>query len=432
MSRTCPCWLYRDGDKWRVKDGAKKTLNYIFKRTCEGIGQLRLLAELQERFKPLGKSKRWNASLLSKILVNRAVLGEMTPLARTTKPKPPIVGYYPRLVEDGLWYQARAAIEARKKAPGRNGEFVNLFTGLVKFPDGYPGRIKATTWQRQGATGTPLPHFGGLQGQDCGACKLSADYDKVERYALAMLRQVEPSDLSPRKAETDDIKAKERELLGMELRSQEVEKELMEGNQPVKQLREAAEGLNERIAALQGQIERMRRQEATATAKPLEAAQGLLDLLADKPPAERHDLRLKLRGLIADLVERIEIEPYKQGHGTEARITAWWKDRASRAVAVDTGHMSEEDTALLYGDTLATLDQYDRMTEAELRRIMPLMNAKKFKAELAKKQAWAWELDGDGKIMTLNPVGGKSSVKVVAFYTYEAPQGKPKGKRKAS
>ena len=59
--------------------------------------------------------------------------------------------------------------------------------------------------------------------------------------------------------------------------------------------------------------------------------------------------------------------------------------------------MSEEDTALLYGETLATLNQYDRMSEADLLRSMPAVNVQKFKAELSKRQAWAWELDGTAR-----------------------------------
>ena len=86
-SKRCPCWLYREGDKWRVKPDAKKTLLYIFRRTCEGIGARRLLAELNAKFKPFTKRGYWYISLLSQIRSDRAVLGEAsTPNATPTSP----------------------------------------------------------------------------------------------------------------------------------------------------------------------------------------------------------------------------------------------------------------------------------------------------------------------------------------------------------
>ena len=144
MNRSCPAWLKWDdkAKRWAVKDGATRTINYIFKRSCEGIGQVRLVKELQATFKPLGESKRWNGSMVSAILTSRAVIGDMTPCRERGKPKPPIPNYYPRLIDDATWYRARAGVEARKRTGGRNTQFVNLFTGLVKFPDGHNGQIQ--------------------------------------------------------------------------------------------------------------------------------------------------------------------------------------------------------------------------------------------------------------------------------------------------
>ena len=49
-----------------------------------------------------------------------------------------------------------------------------------------------------------------------GACELTVDYFKVERYLLAMLYQLKPSDLLGKpSAKTDGIREKERELAGM-------------------------------------------------------------------------------------------------------------------------------------------------------------------------------------------------------------------------
>ena len=43
---------------------------------------------------------------------------------------------------------------------------------------------------------------------------------------------------------------------------------------------------------------------------------------SEKAPPEQHDLRLKLRGLIADIIDGIELDPYRtDDRKVEARIT---------------------------------------------------------------------------------------------------------------
>ena len=125
MTKRCPAWLYWDEEakKWKVKDGAKKTLLYIFNRTCEGIGQKRLVGELQAKFKPLGdKAKRWNGSMVAGILSRRLVLGEMTPCRRNSKPQPAIVGYYPQVIPEDLFYRAAGGIGRKGDGKGAKRE----------------------------------------------------------------------------------------------------------------------------------------------------------------------------------------------------------------------------------------------------------------------------------------------------------------------
>ena len=149
MNKRCPCWLSWDdkANKWKPKDGAKKTVNYIFKRTCEGIGVRRLVKELQAKFPPLGTGGLWHSSLVANILTSRCVLGDITAptdgqaLAADTRLLPP---HDRRLT----WYKARAAIEGRTSKGGRHTQFVNLFVGLVKFPDGHKGQIRTAIGYR--------------------------------------------------------------------------------------------------------------------------------------------------------------------------------------------------------------------------------------------------------------------------------------------
>ena len=88
----------------------------------------------------------------------------------------------------------------------------------------------------------------------------------------------------------------------MELRLEELDKLATDTKTPLDKLLKWKTDMEAKQAALKGRIEGMRRHEAVAVSKPLEATKDLLKTLARKPEAEQHDLRLKLRGLIADLV----------------------------------------------------------------------------------------------------------------------------------
>lgn len=381
-SKRCPCWLYRDEDKWKVKDGAKRTIAYIFKRSCEGIGQARLLEELNAKHKPFGKSGQWRHNLLWRILNSRAVLGEATPQQRSGKPQPAIVGYYPQVIPDDLWYRARAAIEGRKHKGGRHAAFVNLFVGLVRFPDGTKGQIQTNTW----ATGTGR-HLArrwvsaGYRDRVQGACRLAVEYFKVEKFVMAMLYQLKPSDLFGKSGKSDNgIKAQQQTLRGVELRLAELQAALGNSKQPVPQLMAAIADLNMKADTIKAEIDRLRQHEATADSKPLEAMKDILTTLAKKPPAEQHDLRLKLRGLVADIVEKVELEPYRNGHlpkgqRVEARITIFAKREISRHhLAVDTAKPLDEVQDIMAGfrpvvqqhEHLAHLTQEEKRLKKEI------------------------------------------------------------------
>lgn len=103
MTHRCPSWLVWDDAKggWKPKPDAKRTILFIFKRTIEGIGQQRLTAELHRKFKPF-TGEKWYSSMVANLLLSRAVLGELI-----TDGKPSIPDYYPRIVPDSLFYQAR-------------------------------------------------------------------------------------------------------------------------------------------------------------------------------------------------------------------------------------------------------------------------------------------------------------------------------------
>ena len=73
------------------------------------------------------------------------------------------------------------------------------------------------------------------------------------------------------------------------------------------QLLTAKADLTTKRDGIKQEIERLRQQEATADSKPLEQAQDILTTLAKKPTRSGTTCGLKLRGLVADIVERVEL-----------------------------------------------------------------------------------------------------------------------------
>ena len=342
MTRRCRAWVSWD-DKagaWVIQPGARETIEYIFRRTTEGVGKQRLLAELQGKYKTFGKSKRWNSSMISSILQDRTVLGEMTPLARIKDRKAePIKDYYPRMISDELFHAARAASIARRTMRGRCSGFVNLFTGRIFFADGYAAHLQNIhrKTKRHGKVVFHRLFSAGHKDHVKGACALSVEYGKAERYILDLIFQIKPSDLLPAR-QSDGLADKRGELAGVTARLADLEAALTTSTEPVPALLTAISALSARRDALRQEIESAEVSKAVGKLKPLKGIRDVLGVIEKAPEAERNSLRLKLRGLIASIVERIEIDPYKlpDSRVVEAGIVVHFRDGIALLSASDT------------------------------------------------------------------------------------------------
>ncbi|HVK09554.1 MAG TPA: recombinase family protein, partial [Gemmataceae bacterium] len=140
--RMCPAWLELSDGKYRVKAAAGRAVRKIFQWSAEGLGTFGILARLNaEGVPPIGRSDAWERSYVRKILTSVAVLGTYQPCLGSRKRKPegdPVPGYYPRVIDDKLWYAAQAAAKGRARRSGRPaGAVVNPFSGLLRnAPDG--------------------------------------------------------------------------------------------------------------------------------------------------------------------------------------------------------------------------------------------------------------------------------------------------------
>jgi len=351
MSKKCPSWLYwnEKTSKFAIKPDGQSALTYIFDRSLEGAGQVLITHELNDRFKPLGKSKHWNTSFVQRVLNDRTVLGELQPRTFNEQGErvaegQPIPNYYPRIIADDLFYRVQSARKARFTARGRSGNFVNLFTGLVFGSDGFPRHIQTARWLRKDGSlyiqrrFTSWGHIMGLK----GASGVSYDYYSFEAYVLAALEEIRASDLISKQNPLAIIACKEQELSGVAGRLEELECELTRLAKPIPQVVSAMATLSDRIDRLKNEIDTLKQSVSVEDANPYEQASDILGLLASKPTAEAHNLRLKLRAIIASIVKSIEIEPFKiHGFTTGARITVNTKSGITK-VFWDRGETEKE------------------------------------------------------------------------------------------
>ena len=154
-----PAWLNYSYLRNQHEFDAEKaaSIERIFRETAAGIGAYVLAARLNhDGVPPIGTAPRWIPSSISKILQNRAVLGEYQPRERINgryidsgpvEPK-----FYPRIIDNQLFEAAREGTRTNAiKNKGRKGaNFSNLFSGLlfcghcrerIKFENDGAGRL---------------------------------------------------------------------------------------------------------------------------------------------------------------------------------------------------------------------------------------------------------------------------------------------------
>src|SRR5262249_37152362 len=140
---------------YKVNQAKAKTVRLIFRMAADGYGISAIAKRLNRDEVPtISKAAHWLDSYIHKVLTNRAVVGEYQPNKRDPDYQPrkrdnkskkqkwvpvgqPVADYFPRVITDQEWAKAQNAIRSRKRTGGRvSSDVGNLFTGLVKTPEG--------------------------------------------------------------------------------------------------------------------------------------------------------------------------------------------------------------------------------------------------------------------------------------------------------
>ena len=141
LTRMRPAWLEVSEDKTKfvpIPDRVE-AIQRIFLEGSSGEGSYSITRRLNEDgVLPFGRSNGWIESYVSKILKNRAVLGEFQPCQKIDGKRVPvgdlIDDYFPRIIDEDIFLKVQVDRRARSvHGGGRKGKFQrNLFTHLVK------------------------------------------------------------------------------------------------------------------------------------------------------------------------------------------------------------------------------------------------------------------------------------------------------------
>lgn len=136
----CPRWLAVKPDRsgYEVIPERAESVKKIFELTAEGQGNVMIARRANlEGWAVPGKASSWHPTLITKLLNNRAVLGEYQPHSKSGTKRVPVgepwPDYYPRIVTDALFTKARASKATRAQLPRRRDDrYLNIFQGVIK------------------------------------------------------------------------------------------------------------------------------------------------------------------------------------------------------------------------------------------------------------------------------------------------------------
>ena len=201
LTAMCPAWLKlsNDGSRYEIIEKRAAVIRRIFDDSASGIGNYRITQRLNKQRVPhFGKSNGWHMSYVTKIIKNRAVIGEFQPHMLVDGKRRPtgdaIPKYFPAVVDQEVFYRVQHAQAARRvRGAGRKGiHFTNIFSGIAKCAYcGSPMKFEDKGKPPKGATF--LVCEGAQRGLSCEIARWR--YDEFEASFLAFVQELDLREL---------------------------------------------------------------------------------------------------------------------------------------------------------------------------------------------------------------------------------------------
>ncbi len=276
------------------------------------------------------KAVHWSIAYLDLILKDRRALGEYQPrLQGATKGEPagdPIPDYYPRVVSEEMWLRARLGAQGRHRKPGRTGNVVNVFQGLLR------GALDGESYGL-GAVSSKNPHptlfsTGPRKGVGkSGSFPLAT----FEVAVLGCLKEINPAEII-NGHQPDESLVLAGQLAGVEAELDDATA-FMDTNGFSATIGKRVTVLEERKRELAEKLANARAEAAHPLSESWGEAKTLLGILATAPDVK--DARLRLRSALRRIVDEIRLLVVPRGRDRLAAVQVFFKGDPVRIIHND-------------------------------------------------------------------------------------------------
>jgi len=303
VTKGAKAWLKLKDGKFVFKLGAKALIRRIFKMATTGHG-CRSIAQILNREKVSTWTKgEWYEMYIRVMLRGREVLGEYRQARRNADGKrefegEPVLGYYPAALTEGEWQAAQVAGKARDTRGGRpakQGQFINLFQGIIK-----DARTGDSVHINSHTAGVRLLIPAGFKRR--GEATPSFPLEPFDRAILSKLSELDPREVIGDGQEGPDEVAELRaKLTRLDVQIKALVEQFDGDNVP-----EVAEKVRHKNAERKTLTEDYERAKANA-ASPLSSAWGECKGLVEALDTAKdvREMRLRLRQAIARIIESV-------------------------------------------------------------------------------------------------------------------------------
>ncbi|MBN1555882.1 MAG: recombinase family protein [Phycisphaerae bacterium] len=342
LTRRLPAWLRLEKDKIVPIPEAVKAIRKIFEMKAGGIGKGSIAKHLNAKgyWTPPPRrnaktSPSWRDSYITKILSNRAVIGEYQPhKLKDEKRIPdgePVENFFPVVVKPDLFYVVQKTLQANRGSGGQTGKAENFFAGIVRCAYcGGPMHFISKGRPPKGAG--YLVCDAGRRGAGCDR-KHRTRYDEIENIVLKNCHRLRPEEVLPNPNEAEaQCRALREKLAGIDgvLRDNESRRqnlmEQIEHSASDRTRRRYEKRLDELDASDDSQ--EAQRKETTTELRQAESASqsfskwkaSLKDLVKELSNGDV-EIRLRLRAHLKELIDYIEIftHGFTKAHDPDAR-----------------------------------------------------------------------------------------------------------------
>jgi DNA invertase Pin-like site-specific DNA recombinase len=304
LTAVCPQWLKLRADRsgFDVLADRVESIKKVFKLRAEGHGSIAISRRANaEKWPAPGFSGTWHTSLITRLLKNRALLGEYQPHENREGQRRPagevVPGYFPVIVSAELWAQAQA-VGIRHAALPRRRSYRNVFQGLLKCECGasFVRKNKSSRKQLKYAMYYCVDRLRGVT--KCASVP-ALDFEIALLDAVCSLSPASVADSQSREVD-NQIDSLESVKAAVELRRQRLIAAIEGSDQPILPLIQQLTKVQAELDAVDGRLNEARNSLIDLlNIEPDEAFDSMAKLMYEGTDDERSALRERLLRVIS-------------------------------------------------------------------------------------------------------------------------------------